>query len=323
MRAPVKKANTKAGGQNKLTLWRRHHGYAVKNALTSLSQGRWTVLINSAILGLLLALPLALMSVTNHIEIFSDTLNDVPDATFYLQLNESVSDQSVDNLLNRLQRDTRIDHLSYHSKEDILDKVLKELSIEPSIELQTLNPFFHTVEVTPRNETDANRGLDELLNELRTDNQVAHLEMINRRNDPGQTDFLAIFQRFAHALSVIVLLSSLLICGYMVRNQIIRQQLEVEVTRYCGADDAFIRRPFLYWGAAQGCLGAMCAGVIVYICLCFLIMPTMTPAAGLMPLFYPYELAAIFITATALGLMGAWIAAKLHLRALASVDKQR
>jgi len=129
MRAPVKKADTKAGGQNKLTLWRRHHGYAVKNALTSLSHGRWTVLINSAILGLLLALPLALMSVTNHIQIFSDALNHVPEAKIYLQLNEPVSEQSVDNLLSRLGRDSRIDHLSYHSKEEILDKVLKELSI--------------------------------------------------------------------------------------------------------------------------------------------------------------------------------------------------
>ena len=49
-----------------------------------------------------------------------------------------------------------------------------------------------------------------------------------------------------------------------IRLQILAQAAEIEVARLIGATDAFIRRPFQYFGALQGGLGGLLAALLVY-----------------------------------------------------------
>jgi cell division transport system permease protein len=49
-----------------------------------------------------------------------------------------------------------------------------------------------------------------------------------------------------------------------IRQQILTQQAEIEVSRLIGATDAFVRRPFLYQGAVTGLAGGLVAlGIVV------------------------------------------------------------
>ena len=48
-----------------------------------------------------------------------------------------------------------------------------------------------------------------------------------------------------------------------IRLQVLTQREEVEVIKLIGATDAFIRRPFLYYGALQGAAGGVVAWFIV------------------------------------------------------------
>ena len=48
-----------------------------------------------------------------------------------------------------------------------------------------------------------------------------------------------------------------------IRLQVLTQRDEIEVIKLIGATDAFIRRPFLYYGTLQGCAGGMVAWLIV------------------------------------------------------------
>jgi cell division transport system permease protein len=49
----------------------------------------------------------------------------------------------------------------------------------------------------------------------------------------------------------------------MIRLQVVAQAAEIEVARMIGATDAFIRRPFYYYGALQGALGGLLGGGLV------------------------------------------------------------
>jgi len=49
----------------------------------------------------------------------------------------------------------------------------------------------------------------------------------------------------------------------MIRLQVVAQAAEIEVARMIGATDAFIRRPFYYYGALQGVLGGLLGGGLV------------------------------------------------------------
>ena len=318
MRTARSKNAKNSTGSSKFSHYLRHHRYAIGNVLSSLWQSRWTVIINSIILGLSLALPLALASIAFHFDVFSDSLN--PPVTLYLQPGDTASQVPTDTVLASLNEDPRVATLSLISREDILERVLQQLDIEHSSSLDAINPFADTISMTLVPGTRSAEGLDDFINELQAsygfgDVDIAKVSPVSRWHD-----LLALFHRFAFALSVIVLLSTILLCGYMVRNQILRQHLEIEVTRYCGANKAFIRRPFLYWGAAQGCLGAVCAWTIVYACFAFLV-PSMNALSGfgnvenLQALFYLTELLGTLVAGSLLGFLGAWIATRLHLSA--------
>lgn len=59
-----------------------------------------------------------------------------------------------------------------------------------------------------------------------------------------------------------------------IRLQILAQAAEIEVARLIGATDAFIRRPFHYFGALQGGLGGLVAAALVALGLRLLAGPT-------------------------------------------------
>ena len=48
-----------------------------------------------------------------------------------------------------------------------------------------------------------------------------------------------------------------------IRLQVMAHSAEIEVARMIGATDAFIRRPFYYFGALQGAFGGLLAAALV------------------------------------------------------------
>jgi len=64
-------------------------------------------------------------------------------------------------------------------------------------------------------------------------------------------------------LGGLLALALLAISFNTIRLQVLTRRDEIEVVRLIGATDAFIRRPFLYYGALQGCAGGLVAWLIV------------------------------------------------------------
>jgi cell division transport system permease protein len=104
-----------------------------------------------------------------------------------------------------------------------------------------------------------------------------------------------------------------------IRLQILAQAAEIEVARLVGATDAFIRRPFHYFGALQGALGGLFAVALITTCGILLSAPMAELLAlysagfSLRGLSLPH--AGIVIgSGAALGWLGAQISVTLHLR---------
>ena len=104
-----------------------------------------------------------------------------------------------------------------------------------------------------------------------------------------------------------------------IRLQILAQAAEIEVARLVGATDAFIRRPFHYFGALQGALGGLFAVALIATCGILLSGPVAELlalySAGFTPRGLSLPHAGIVIgTGAALGWLGAQISVTLHLR---------
>jgi len=94
-------------------------------------------------------------------------------------------------------------------------------------------------------------------------------------------------------LSAIVLCAVVSVIGSTMRLLLNRRQVEVEVLKLVGATDAFVRRPFVLEGAAQGAAGAVAA--IAMLGVLFLIVRSrfgaeLSALLGVSPSFLPLHL---------------------------------
>jgi cell division transport system permease protein len=104
-----------------------------------------------------------------------------------------------------------------------------------------------------------------------------------------------------------------------IRLQVMAQAMEIEVARMIGATDAFIRRPFYYFGALQGGLGGLVAALLVTGGLSLLATPIGDLVAlyggnfSLRPLALA-EIGALCAAGAFLGWLGAQLSVSLSLR---------
>lgn len=106
-----------------------------------------------------------------------------------------------------------------------------------------------------------------------------------------------------------------------IRLQIMAQAAEIEVARFIGATDAFIRRPFQYFGALQGACGGLLAAALVYSGTQLLTAPVGELAAlyggdFVLRGLSPANIGALAGVGAALGWLGAQLSVAIHLRRL-------
>jgi cell division transport system permease protein len=127
--------------------------------------------------------------------------------------------------------------------------------------------------------------------------------------------------------SSLTLLAALLGVGLIaitfntIRLQVLTQRAEIEVSRLLGATDAFIRRPFYWFGALQGLGGGLVAWAIVALATLGLRGPVNELAqlyslGFTMPALSVSQIAILLAFATGLGWAGAALSLRQYLRAV-------
>lgn len=130
---------------------------------------------------------------------------------------------------------------------------------------------------------------------------------------------LQVFSRVSILLSALLGLGLVLIVGNTIKLLIFNRRDEIEITKLVGGTDTFVRRPFLYYGALFGFIGAS-------ISLGFLLLAAnlvKEPVSKLADLYSvnalvhqvsPLEILAVLLTGTLLGWLAARWSVAMHLR---------
>jgi len=120
-------------------------------------------------------------------------------------------------------------------------------------------------------------------------------------------------------LAAVVFAAVVSVVSSTIRLSLQRRRVEVEVLKLVGATDDFVRRPFVFEGAAQGGLGAFLALLLLGV-LFFSVRSNIDPAVftliGIEPLFLPWSLS---LTLVLLGAVLGALAALFSLRKLLEV----
>ncbi len=294
--------------------WLLHHRQAAAQAWRRLAATPLNTLLGALVLGIALALPAGGEMMLANFQRLAQRIAATPQISVFMALDAAKKDVAeVESLLRRHPQTSKVRLVP---REETLRRLKGSEGLEEVIESLPRNPFPDAFVVAPRDE--APEALEAMRAEFVHYPKVEHVQLDSAW--VRKLDALLRLVRLAISLLAIVLGVALVAVTFnTIRLQILTQDAEIEVSRLLGATDAFIRRPFYYFGALQGLAGGLAAWLAV-LCATFLLRGPVSELAGLYGIEFTLHIlpladsVLLFGLAAFLGWAGAWLSLQRHLR---------
>ncbi|CAG4884524.1 Cell division protein FtsX [Georgfuchsia toluolica] len=298
-----------------MTIWLRQHRDALLLALRRLAAAPMNTLLSLLAIGVALALPAGgLMIFANAQQLVKGT-SSLPQISVFMKLDADRA--AVNETAAKLKQTTAIASVRFLDREATMEQMRKSEGLAEVIEALPRNPFPDAFVITPKN-TEASE-MERLATELRKLPQIEHVQI-----DSAWVRRLNAMLRVARVglgiLSLLLGIGLMAITFNTIRLQVLTLRNEIEVSRLLGATDAFISRPFFYFGTLQGMLG----GVVAWLIVVATILALRSPVADLTVL-YGLDIAlalpdtgvtaCLLAAAAGLGWLGTSLSLKQHLSA--------
>ncbi|QSX79349.1 permease-like cell division protein FtsX [Agrilutibacter solisilvae] len=242
--------NTEAAPRpSPLRTWLDHHGYSVVASLGRLLRRPGATLITVGVFAVALALPLGLWASLANIARLAGSVQQAQEISVFLRPEVPVERARVVADSLRTRRDVAA--LQVRTPAQGLED-LRASGLEEALAALPGNPLPSVLVVTPRGAPEA---LVAALEALPESEHVVHDAQWRERLQR----WLQLGMRLGWVLAGLLGLGGLLVIGSAVRADIQARREEIGVLQLLGASDGFIRRPFLYLGAAYGLLGGALA----------------------------------------------------------------
>jgi cell division transport system permease protein len=295
--------------------WFAQHQAAFASALRRLWSAPLNTLLSLLVIGIALTLPAFGYVVLDNLRQLGQNTSGAQQISIFLDLDASKKD--VTEIENRL-RQLAGSQWRFVPRDEALTRLKGSEGMAEIVASLPRNPLPDAFIL------DLGERTPEALESLRQDilgwPNVAHVQL-----DSAWVKRFDAFIRLGKL--AVTLLAGIFAAGLVavtfntIRLQVMAQSAEIEVARLIGATDAFIRRPFYYFGALQGVLGGLLAGALV-----LLALHLVTPLVGELAALYsgsfrlmapaPLALLALAAAGGVLGWLGAQLSVSLSLRQL-------
>ncbi|MGI9311261.1 MAG: permease-like cell division protein FtsX [bacterium] len=282
-------------------------------------------LMTLAMLGIAMALPLVLHQLVGSLAEAAGSWRDAPRISLFLDLGADARSADETDALARafareLLRQPAIDDIEYIAPRDALAEFKRVSGFGAALDHLPGNPLPPLLVVHPDPSQEVAQ-IERLVARLAARPEVdsASFDQLWLRR---LGSILALLERGVLVFAALMALAVVLIIGNSVRLGVVARADEIEIIDQVGGSRAFIRRPFLYFGAMHGLLGALLACVIGGVGLHLLGQPAATLAALYQSDFRIAPLgvsafATLALAAASLGVAVAWVTVELRLRAQA------
>ena len=292
------------------------HWQAAVNGLSQLSRTPLTTLITCMVIGIALALPMALFVLLKNIEVLSKNYQQSTQVTLYLK--ENTSQNEALTLLQTLKNNPAISEARAVSPAEGLKELRDQAGIDEIMTDLSNNPLPWAIVVLPIPSYHSPHDLTLLSQTLKQNPEVQSVQL-DILWAQRLAALITLAHRFIYALTSFLGMGVLLIVNNCIRSVTEHNKKEINVIKFIGGTHAFIRRPFLYSGVIYGLLG----GIIAWQMVDFMLLILREPSSNLADLYQSqFHLLGIGLMVTflllfisiALGLAGAWFAVTRHLR---------
>ncbi len=295
-----------------------HHAQALFGSLGRLARAPFATALTVLVIGLALALPLALSLFVSNAILATGGFTGAVNVSVYFK--PEVGLPRVQQLAQNVRSRAGVAEVQVISAEQALQEFRQYSGFGTALEGLGSNPLPNVLHVRPAGTASAPADLDALKHYLSAWPEVdlvqVDAEWVLRFNA-----ILELLRRVLTLAAVLLGAGVLAVIGNTIRLEIQGRRTEIEVVRLVGGSTGFVRRPFLYTGMLYGFGGALLAWTVVWIA----VLVLRTPVVELARLYgsaYSLsgpglpEVALVFGAGLGLGWVGAWLAAARHLRGI-------
>lgn len=293
--------------------WLAAHGRALATAVMRLVRHPFAAFFEVFVLGIALALPVGLAVVVETARGFASQHPSAPEISVFAELGSGA--QTLDGLRKKLRALPDVEQVTYVARQEAAKTLRKAAGLAEVLDALPENPLpdAFTVKLASR---DAAR-VEALQAQIGKWPGVAVVQADAgwaRKVEAG----LGVARSMALLLGALFGVAALAVTFNTVRLQMLGRRDEIQLSRLIGATDAFIRRPYLWFGLLQGLLGGAAALAIVALAMAMLERPIadFSIAYGTSLSLAPLPAAVLvgfLISTSSLGALAAWIAASRHL----------
>lgn len=296
-----------------MTAWFAQHWRGFTATLVRLALTPFGSALNILVIGIALSLPVGLYVVIDNLQGSSQHLAAEPQVSAYMALDASRAE--VARIEARLKQNPRVQQFRFVPRDQALQELRQSSELADVVDSLPQNPLPDAFIINAKDHTP--QSLDALRGEIRQWPRVAHVQLDAawaRRLDAA----LRLGRLLVAIVGTLLALALIAVTFNIIRLQVLTQRDEIEVIKLIGATNAFIRRPFLYFGAVQGCAGGMMAWLIVSGGVYLLnrnLGELSHVYASLIQLKYltPGDSLILFVFPGVLGWFGAWLSVGRHL----------
>ena len=291
------------------------HFAALRDALRRLFAAPLNTILSLLVIGIALALPSAGWLVIDNLGAITGSASGVQQISIFMVIDAGKKD--VGEIESRL-RAAKPGNWRFVSRDEALKRLQSSEGMTEIIASLPKNPLPDAFVVEP--DDTQPQALESLAKTFSGWPKIAHVQL--------DSAWVKRFDAFLRIGKLAITLLAGLLAGALVavtfntiRLQILAQAAEIEVAKLIGATDAFICRPFQYFGALQGALGGLFAALLVALGGRLLA----APGGELVALYggslvlhglTPANVGALAAIGAALGWLGAQLSVAIHLRRL-------
>ena len=239
-----------------MSAWLAQHQAALASAFRRLWATPLNTLLSLLVIGIALTLPGFGYVLLDNLRDIGRNASGVQQISLFMQIDASKKD--VGDIESRLR--AAGGKWQFVPKEDALKRMQKSEGMAEIVASLPRNPLPDAFIVEPANTEP--EALEIMRKEIAGWPKVAHVQLDSawvKRFDA----FLKLGRLALWMLAGIFAAGLVAVTFNTIRLQVMAQAAEIEVARIIGATDAFIRRPFYYYGALQGALGGLLAAGLV------------------------------------------------------------
>jgi len=241
---------------SQFSAWLVQHQNALNYAKRQLVKSPFATIMTVLVIAIALALPSSLLIILNNLKALSAEWDHGAEISVFLKL--TASQEQAQSLQVDLQKREDIAAVRYVSPAEGLKLFEKTGGFGDVLEHLGTNPLPAVLKITPRQTYENQAMLEGLMSSIQNLPQVdavkLDMQWLQRLNA-----LISLGQRIVTGIAFFLVIAVWLIISNTLRLMMENYRSEIEVLKLIGGTLAYIRRPFLYMGAAYGLLGALIA----------------------------------------------------------------